>query len=81
MEIVDFVIKLGVTEIITIGGYATNRLEGNVHVLGASNSKKHKELMMKAGVLYGEAKGSIVGMAGMIPALARFASVLFAGCR
>ncbi|MEM4295772.1 MAG: PAC2 family protein [Candidatus Anstonellales archaeon] len=73
-EIANAIIKLckkvGINEIITIGGYATGNLERNEHVLGASNNIEHINSFSKLGVIYGEAKGSILGLAGLLPALA-----------
>jgi uncharacterized protein (TIGR00162 family) len=78
-KILTFCKKLNVNEIITIGGYATGNLEGNIHVLGASNNKFHKEVFSKLGVVYGEAKGSIVGLAGLLPALAKIKGTCLMG--
>jgi uncharacterized protein (TIGR00162 family) len=68
--IIDFCKKLKINEIITIGGYATGNLERNEHVLGASNNEEHIKAFSKLNVVYGEAKGSIIGLAGLLPALA-----------
>ncbi len=70
-RVLDYVGKKNVSEIITIGGYSTGKLEGAKKVFGATGSDAMRKKFEKAGVIFGEAKGSIVGAAGLLPALAK----------
>ena len=58
-------------EIITIGGYSTGVFKEKKRIFGAANNKKYLKQLEKYGIIFGEAKGSIVGMAGVMPAYAR----------
>ncbi|MEM4335553.1 MAG: proteasome assembly chaperone family protein [Candidatus Anstonellales archaeon] len=73
-ELADAVIKyikrIGINEIITIGGYSTGKVTETKRVFGAANNKKMIEKFKKMGVVFGEARGSIIGIAGVLPALA-----------
>lgn len=70
-EILQYAKKIGIKKIITIGGYSTNEMTEKRRIFGVvTNPDKIKELA-KLGVVFGEAKGSIVGAAGLLPALAR----------
>ena len=62
--------QIGVKEIITIGGYATGKLEGNNQIFGAATTKDIVSKFKKMGIVFGKAKGSIVGFAGLLPAIA-----------
>ncbi|MGC8899084.1 MAG: proteasome assembly chaperone family protein [Candidatus Micrarchaeia archaeon] len=68
--VVEYAKRIGINEIITIGGYSTGRLAETKRVFGAANNKKMIEKFKKMGVIFGEAKGSIIGIAGLLPALA-----------
>ena len=70
-KIVDLFYSLKVKEIITIGGYSTGVFKENKRIFGAANNTKFIKELKKFDVIFGEAKGSIVGMAGVIPAYAR----------
>ncbi|HNT60569.1 MAG TPA: proteasome assembly chaperone family protein [Candidatus Bilamarchaeaceae archaeon] len=68
-KILDYAQKHKVREIITIGGYSSGKMSGEKKVFAAANSekvmKRHKDEFV-----FGETKGSIVGVAGLLPALA-----------
>ncbi len=70
-KILDYVEKLKVKEIIAVGGYLTGKLENDPTLYGIVNSLKLKPKLEKLGIKFGEAKGTIVGLAGLIPALAK----------
>jgi hypothetical protein len=70
-KIINFCKKYGINEIIAIGGYATGNLDGNKHVFGISNNEEHKKAFSKFNVVYGKAKGSVVGIVGVLPSLAK----------
>ncbi len=72
LEILNFAKKFNVDEIITMGGYATGNLEENRSVFGVANNTAHIAELSKRGVIFGKAKGSIVGMAGLLPSLAKY---------
>ena len=69
--ILDYAEKHGVKLIITIGGYSTGKVEKERRVFGAANNKRLKKEYEKKGILFGETRGSIVGVAGMLPGLAK----------
>ncbi|MBN2478268.1 proteasome assembly chaperone family protein [Candidatus Micrarchaeota archaeon] len=66
-KILDYCQKIGVKTIITIGGYSSGRLEGNLRVFGLTTNKLLIPKLEKAGAIFGVAKGSIVGAAGLLP--------------
>ncbi len=68
-EVAKFAKRIGVKEIITIGGYATGKLE-NKEIFGSANSKEMVEKFKKLKVNFSKPKGSIVGIAGLLPSLA-----------
>jgi len=70
-KILDFVEKLGVKEIITIGGLATGELEDDPHILGSATSEKIMKKYKKFDIDFnaGERVGYIVGAAGLLPGL------------
>ncbi|MEM4366774.1 MAG: PAC2 family protein [Candidatus Anstonellales archaeon] len=74
-KVVRFAKELGIKEIITIGGYSTGQYHEIRRVFGSANSSKVVERFKKIGVLFGEAQGSILGAAGLIPSLARFSRI------
>jgi uncharacterized protein (TIGR00162 family) len=71
-EILEYLSPLKPKEIITIGGYGTNQFIQKPRVLGAANSKQEIKEYEKFGVVFGEAKGSIIGAAGLFVAMGRF---------
>jgi len=69
--ILDYCKKLKINEIITVGGYSTGRITEERRIFGVSTDEKSREIFKKYGVIFGEAKGSIVGAAGLLPALGK----------
>jgi uncharacterized protein (TIGR00162 family) len=71
--ILDFVQKLGVKEIITIGGLATGELEKDPQILGSATSEKIMKKYKKFDIDFnaGERVGYIVGAAGLLPGLGK----------
>ncbi len=70
--VLDYAKKVGVSEILTVGGYSTGKVSSQRRIFAVSNNEELKEKFKKFGVIFGEAKGSIVGAAGLLPALAKF---------
>ncbi|MCX6773760.1 MAG: PAC2 family protein [Candidatus Micrarchaeota archaeon] len=62
---------LKVTEIMTIGGYATGKLIKEPRIFGAANSKKYLNMLKQKKVVFGKSFGAIAGMAGLLPAMAK----------
>ena len=69
--ILDFCEKLSIREIISVGGYSTGKIQENRRIFGVATSEVLKDKFKKLDVLFGEAKGSIVGAAGLLPCLAK----------
>ncbi len=69
--LLDYVQKLGVKLVITIGGYSTGKVEKSRRIFGSANNKRLKREYEKKGVVFGETRGSIVGVAGLLPGLAK----------
>jgi len=67
-KILDFAEKIGVTEIITIGGLATGVLEGPTKVIGAVTDEKILEKYKKYDIDFdaGDKVGYIVGAVGLL---------------
>lgn len=74
-KIISFASSLGVKRIIAIGGYSTGKLNENRRVFAVATSKDLVEKCREAGSIIGEAKGGIVGAAGLIPGLARLKKI------
>lgn len=68
-KILDYAQKHKVRKIITIGGYSSGKMSGERRVFAAANNEKMMK-KYKEEFVFGEAKGSIVGVAGLLPALA-----------
>jgi len=69
--ILDYAKKVGVNTILTVGGYTTGKITEERRVFAVTT---HKEMMpgfKKLNVIFGEARGSIVGAAGLLPAIGR----------
>jgi uncharacterized protein (TIGR00162 family) len=73
--ILDYARKVGVTQIITVGGYSTGKLSDVRSVHAVSTNEKLRTKLRKHGVLFGKAKGSIVGAAGLLPSLGRLKGI------
>ena len=69
--IIDYAVKVGVKEVLTVGGYSTGKINKTSRVFAVSTSTELKTQFEKLGVVFGEARGSIVGAAGLLPALSR----------
>ncbi len=67
--VLDYMQKLGVKEILTVGGYSTGKIAESRRIFAVSTDDAVRAKLEKLGVIYGEAKGSIVGAAGLLPAL------------
>lgn len=72
-KILEYCQTLGIKEILTVGGYSTGKIvpDSQRRVFAVATSPKLRSTMAKHGVIFGESKGSIVGAAGLIPALAK----------
>jgi len=67
--------KLGINEIITVGGYSTGKISEERRIFGVATSEKVRNRLRRYGVIFGEAKGSIVGAAGLLPALGKLRGI------
>ncbi len=63
--------KYGIKEIITVGGYSTGKVEEKRRIHAVATSPQMRKKLSKLGVVFGEARGSIVGAAGLLPALGK----------
>lgn len=66
-KIFEYCKKIGVTTILSIGGYSSGKLGENKGVFGLVTNKKQIPHLKKFGISFGKAKGSIVGAAGILP--------------
>jgi uncharacterized protein (TIGR00162 family) len=69
--ILDYCRKIGITEILTVGGYSTGKIAEDRKIFGVTTTEELRTKLKKHGVVFGEAKGSIVGAAGLLPALGK----------
>ncbi|MDD5171932.1 MAG: proteasome assembly chaperone family protein [Candidatus ainarchaeum sp.] len=69
--ILDYCKSMNVTEVLTVGGYSTGKIAEERRVFGVATSDALRNRFKKLGVIFGEAKGSIVGAAGLLPALGK----------
>ncbi|MEW6722455.1 MAG: proteasome assembly chaperone family protein [Candidatus Micrarchaeota archaeon] len=69
--VLDYCKRIGVTEILTVGGYSTGKIAEQRKIFGVASNDALRERLKKFGVIFGEAKGSIVGAAGLLPALGK----------
>lgn len=74
-KVIDYAEKSGVTLIITVGGYSTGKVNEKRQIFGAANAKEMLKEFGKFGVVFGQAKGSIVGAAGLLPALSKIRGI------
>jgi uncharacterized protein len=70
--VLDYCKAAGVNEILTVGGYSTGKISEERRIFGVSTTDALRERLKKQDVIFGEAKGSIVGAAGLLPALGKF---------
>lgn len=73
--VLDYCQAHAITEILTVGGYSTGKISEVRRVFGVTTSDALREDLKKEGVVFGEAKGSIVGAAGLLPALGRIRGI------
>jgi len=73
--IVDYCQKLGVKEILTIGGYSTGKISEQRRIFAVATTDPLRAKLRKYGIIFGEARGSIVGAAGLLPSLGRFKAI------
>jgi uncharacterized protein (TIGR00162 family) len=69
--VLDYCKKVGVTEVLTVGGYSTGKITEKRKIFGVATTDGLRARLQKQGVIFGEAKGSIVGAAGLLPALGK----------
>ncbi|HLC69206.1 MAG TPA: proteasome assembly chaperone family protein [Candidatus Bilamarchaeaceae archaeon] len=69
--IIQYAKKIGIKTIITIGGYSTGKISEERQIFGAATHKSLVQKLKKHNVVFGKARGSIVGAAGLLPALGR----------
>ncbi|MEK6982155.1 MAG: proteasome assembly chaperone family protein [Candidatus Micrarchaeota archaeon] len=69
--VLQFVKKFGVKQVVAVGGYSNGKINAKRKIFGVATSKLLLEKFAKNGVVFGEAKGSIVGAAGLIPAMSK----------
>jgi uncharacterized protein (TIGR00162 family) len=72
-EVLDFLAKFGVREIVTVGGLATGELDTGKKVIGAVNDEKLAKKYGKYGIDFnaGDKVGYIVGAAGLMLGLGK----------
>ena len=75
IKILELAKEMGITEIITIGGYGLGRIVEKPRVLGAATSKMMVNKLKKAGALFSknqeEPSAGIVGASGLLLGLGR----------
>ncbi|MBI5227422.1 proteasome assembly chaperone family protein [Candidatus Micrarchaeota archaeon] len=69
--IIDYAQNLGIKEILTVGGYSTGKINAHRRIFAVATSEKMRTRLKKFGVIFGEARGSIVGAAGLLPSLSK----------
>lgn len=72
-EILDFVEKFGVKEIVTIGGFAVPKIPKIPKVIGAVTEDSYKKRFSKTGIVFeaGQRVGIIIGASGLLLGLAK----------
>lgn len=66
VEVLKYFRSIGGKFIITLGGYTTGVAISNVRVLGAATDLSVVKEYSKKGIIFGEAKGAILGAAGLL---------------
>jgi len=74
-KILDYAEKIGAELVLTIGGYSTGKLNEKRRLYGVATHEEVMEWLKKNGVEFGIARGSIVGAAGLVPALAKLRNI------
>lgn len=72
LKVLDLCKNLKIKKIITVGGYATGKISKRRTVYGLVNNKELIHELKEYNIVFGKAKGSIVGIAGLLPALAMY---------
>jgi uncharacterized protein (TIGR00162 family) len=70
-KILDYAERVGVKRVLTVGGYSTGKLSDKRSIYGVVTHKEMIEEFKKYGVVFGTARGFIVGAAGLLPALGK----------
>ena len=70
--VLDYCQKSGVKEVLTVGGYSTGKISEKRRIFAVATSDALRTKLRKYGIIFGEARGSIVGAAGLLPALGRY---------
>jgi len=70
-DILDFFEKLGGKTIYTLGGYGVGRVVEKPRVFGSATHMPLVKELEKYGVVFGEARGSIIGAAGLLLGLGK----------
>ncbi len=73
--IIDYVDKLNIKEVLTVGGYSTGKISQQRRIFAVATSEKMRSRLKKFGVIFGEARGSIVGAAGLLPSLSKLRGI------
>ncbi len=74
-KVLDYCEKTGVKRIMTVGGYSTGKLSDKRNVFAVVTNKEMIAEFKKYGVVFGVARGSIVGAAGLFPALGKLRGI------
>lgn len=69
--VIEYAKRIGVRRVITVGGYSTGKVNEHRRIFGVATSMALLNKFKKFDVVFGEAKGSIVGAAGLLPAIGR----------
>lgn len=70
-KILEYCKKIGIKEIMTVGGYSTGKIADVRRIFAVATNEKMRGILKKYGIIFGEAKGSIVGAAGLLPAIGK----------
>ncbi|MBS3067563.1 proteasome assembly chaperone family protein [Candidatus Micrarchaeota archaeon] len=73
--IIEYSKRIGINLIVTVGGYSTGRVNEHRKIFAVTTSKSLLSRFKKLGVVFGEARGSIVGAAGLLPAMGKLQGV------
>lgn len=77
--VLEYIKRIGGKKILTVGGYSTGKINETRRIFGVVTSKNMLKQFKKNGVVFGVARGSIVGAAGLLPALSKLKG-LEGGC-
>jgi len=70
-KILEYSKKHKVKQVLAVGGYSTGKISEKRRIFAVATTETARKRIKKYGAIFGEAKGSIVGAAGLIPALAK----------